>query len=126
MCVHTNTQIWEPHLAGARKCKDCGMVYNPNHTPQWFFEEEIFRAVGFATEDIKQGDFLEYNSEGKIRKVAPEKQKKLDQRAALDDLINGLAAIAIGSHPNESPQQKANSVLNGWRKKHLLFSDLDL
>lgn len=29
-CLHINTKIWEPHLAGARKCIDCGMVYNPN------------------------------------------------------------------------------------------------
>lgn len=25
-CKHGNTLIWEPHLAGARKCADCGMV----------------------------------------------------------------------------------------------------
>lgn len=37
-CEHKKTQIWEPHLAGARKCNDCGMVYNPNRNPQWFFE----------------------------------------------------------------------------------------
>lgn len=29
-CRHSRTEMWEPHLAGARKCKDCGMVYNPN------------------------------------------------------------------------------------------------
>lgn len=37
-CKHQRTQIWEPHLAGARKCLDCNMVYNPNHTPSWFTE----------------------------------------------------------------------------------------
>lgn len=34
-CAHKNTKIWEPHLAGARKCLDCGMVYNPNRSPSW-------------------------------------------------------------------------------------------
>lgn len=37
-CEHKRTIIWEPHLAGARKCRDCGQVYNPNCKPQWFFE----------------------------------------------------------------------------------------
>jgi hypothetical protein len=37
-CQHAKTIIWEPHLAGARKCTDCHMVYNPNHTPSWFVE----------------------------------------------------------------------------------------
>lgn len=23
-CQHKNTKVWEPHLAGARKCLDCG------------------------------------------------------------------------------------------------------
>lgn len=34
-CEHKRTVIWEPHLAGARKCQDCGMVYGPGRTPQW-------------------------------------------------------------------------------------------
>lgn len=34
-CAHKNTEIWEPHLAGARRCLDCKMVYNPNCTPAW-------------------------------------------------------------------------------------------
>ena len=38
-CKHKNTQIWEPHLAGARKRRDCNMVYNPNFTPNWFYEK---------------------------------------------------------------------------------------
>lgn len=42
-CSHKNTQIWEPHLAGARKCKDCGWVKNPNRVYSgkdvWFDEE---------------------------------------------------------------------------------------
>lgn len=37
-CKHDNHQIWEPHLAGARKCLDCGMVYNPNSDPSWMYE----------------------------------------------------------------------------------------
>lgn len=37
-CLHRNTKIWEPHLAGARKCLDCGRVKNPNRNPQWDFE----------------------------------------------------------------------------------------
>jgi len=40
-CSHSNTKIWEPHLAGAKKCLDCGMVYNPNHKPSWFFEHHL-------------------------------------------------------------------------------------
>lgn len=39
-CEHKKTQIWEPHLAGARKCLDCGMVYNPNFSPRWHVEVE--------------------------------------------------------------------------------------
>lgn len=37
-CDHVNTKIWEPHLARARKCIDCGAVYNPNRTPNWQHE----------------------------------------------------------------------------------------
>lgn len=43
-CQHKNTQIWEPHLAGARKCLDCDMVYNPNRRYSgksvWFYEDK--------------------------------------------------------------------------------------
>lgn len=39
-CNHNKTVIWEPHLAGARKCLDCKMVYNPNRSPAWFYEYE--------------------------------------------------------------------------------------
>ncbi len=45
-CEHKNTQIWEPHLAGARKCKDCGLVYN-NNAGRWYCEhpeEKIFKS----------------------------------------------------------------------------------
>lgn len=38
-CSHKDTKIWEPHLAGARKCLICGMVYNPNCSPSWFYEK---------------------------------------------------------------------------------------
>lgn len=38
-CLHTKTQIWEPHLAGARKCLSCNMVYNPNRSPRWQLED---------------------------------------------------------------------------------------
>lgn len=38
-CEHKQTKIWEPHLAGARKCIDCGMVYNPNCAQRWFIEQ---------------------------------------------------------------------------------------
>lgn len=37
-CQHKRTQIWEPHLAGARKCLDCNKVYTPNRTPNWQME----------------------------------------------------------------------------------------
>lgn len=37
-CVHERTKIWEPHMAGARKCVDCHMVYNPNRSPSWQIE----------------------------------------------------------------------------------------
>lgn len=30
VCLHKNTRISEPHLAGARECVDCGAYYNPN------------------------------------------------------------------------------------------------
>jgi hypothetical protein len=29
-CEHLKTYMSEPHLAGARKCSDCGMYFNPN------------------------------------------------------------------------------------------------
>jgi hypothetical protein len=38
-CKHERTQIWEPHLAGARKCLNCGMIYNPNRSPAWQLEK---------------------------------------------------------------------------------------
>ena len=37
-CAHRHTKMWEPHLAGARKCTDCEMVFNPNRTPNWQLE----------------------------------------------------------------------------------------
>ena len=37
-CSHKNSSIWEPHLAGARKCNDCGYEYNPNISKEWFPE----------------------------------------------------------------------------------------
>ena len=60
-CEHKNTQIWEPHLAGARKCKDCGMVYNPNRAyvnkDPWYFEglstEEQLKLAVEALETLK-------------------------------------------------------------------------
>jgi len=43
-CKHERTQMWEPHLAGARKCLDCGWVKNPNRAhfgePLWFNEDK--------------------------------------------------------------------------------------
>lgn len=42
-CQHEKTRMWEPHLAGARKCLDCGLVYNKNIN-KWYCEhpnEEI-------------------------------------------------------------------------------------
>jgi len=42
-CKHENSKIWEPHLAGARKCLDCGMVKEPNRAYDggklWDYEE---------------------------------------------------------------------------------------
>jgi len=42
-CEHKNTQMWEPHLAGARKCLDCGWVKSPNREylggELWFDED---------------------------------------------------------------------------------------
>jgi len=42
-CKHEKTRIWEPHLAGARKCLGCGWVKNPNRAycgkPIWFDED---------------------------------------------------------------------------------------
>lgn len=33
------SRIWEPHLAGARRCNVCGRVYNPNNEGEkWRFE----------------------------------------------------------------------------------------
>jgi len=47
-CKHTNTKIWEPHLAGARKCSDCGWVKSPNRAyaggALWFDEEAEIKA----------------------------------------------------------------------------------
>lgn len=36
-CEHKNTKIWEPHMAGTRKCLDCDKVNNPN-VPGWRLE----------------------------------------------------------------------------------------
>ncbi len=72
-CQHLKQQMWEPHLAGARKCYDCGMVYNPNHTPNWFFEppslqEQIAKltrenaAFREVLDEIVNGDGDEYDT----------------------------------------------------------------
>ena len=58
-CKHKNTIIWEPHLAGARKCIDCGWIYNPNRSyvgkESWFDEES----------EIKEEEIIQYK---KLRK----------------------------------------------------------
>jgi hypothetical protein len=51
-CAHNRVKIHEPHLAGARKCLDCEMVYNPNHTPNWFFEEKKIEVTRAQIEKI--------------------------------------------------------------------------
>jgi len=42
-CEHKRSKIWEPYLAGARKCLDCGWVKSPNRQycggELWFDEE---------------------------------------------------------------------------------------
>ncbi len=63
-CKHLQTKIWEPHLAGARKCLDCDMVYNPNHNPSWHVEppsmkalqERLIIALGIALQGFGQDD----------------------------------------------------------------------
>lgn len=60
-CEHKRTKIWEPHLAGARKCLDCDMVYNPNMSPQWQNEkaETIVSSDDFQkTWDVIVNDFF--------------------------------------------------------------------
>lgn len=37
-CTHANTKIWEPHLAGARKCLDCKRVKSSGSSHDWYFE----------------------------------------------------------------------------------------
>lgn len=39
-CQHKNTKIWEPHLAGARKCLDCGKVKYRASSTEWVVECE--------------------------------------------------------------------------------------
>jgi len=52
-CEHKNTVMWEPHLAGARKCNDCGWVKSPNRAwaggALWFDEEKELEEAERAT-----------------------------------------------------------------------------
>lgn len=54
ICQHKNTRMWEPHLAGARKCNDCGWEYNPNMTPKWH-PEPCKHKPKFTSIQIHQG-----------------------------------------------------------------------
>lgn len=71
-CKHEKTQIWEPHLAGARKCLACGMVYNPNRAyankDPWFFEPPSLEE---QIEDLKA-------------KLAQSEEKRSKLRACLE------------------------------------------
>ena len=70
-CKHTNTIMWEPHLAGARKCMDCGRVRNPNMGSDWFYEKKV---IAFATdspsfiagEDLPKGSIVSIGEDGLV------------------------------------------------------------
>ena len=58
-CKHEDSRIWEPHLAGARKCNDCGWVKSPNRAyagcALWFDEEkELEEAERKKLEELKE------------------------------------------------------------------------
>lgn len=82
-CEHKNTIMWEPHLAGARKCKDCGMVYNPNYNPKWYVEietvtipKDLLKELTCFIEDLVFTPLVELRSK---RDVLLEKLDKLNE-----------------------------------------------
>ncbi len=91
-CEHRRTEIWEPHLAGARKCLDCKMVYNPNHTPSWFIEppsqDEIIKQLRAELAESRLNCKDPFNHEMLIK-----------ERARSQKLVETLELIAaVDSH----------------------------
>ena len=65
-CEHKNKIIWAPHLAGAKKCIDCNMVYNPNMNPRWHHEsnpvvKNFFKATAYHSTAFWYGIFIGVN-----------------------------------------------------------------
>ena len=83
-CTHTKTEMWEQHLAGARRCIDCKMVYNPNMKVKWFYEQKTHT---FTTKEI--ATFLLWaqltKNKYRISEAELELMKKL-QRIIQDEL----------------------------------------
>lgn len=76
-CKHKNTRMWEPHLAGARKCLDCEMVYNPNTNPQWQFEEPSLEEVADALADTVES-YIWHDKEARALEIT-QTARELDQ-----------------------------------------------
>lgn len=90
MCEHINTVIWEPHLAGARKCLGCGKVYNPNLKPNWQFE--------FSEDDPiikleKEIDYYKQRSENYKNDIHKNYRWRVEQQIKISKFENLLRSI---------------------------------
>lgn len=87
-CPHLDTQIWEPHLAGARKCLECGMVYNPNYNPPWFFEgPSLDQQLEAAQAEIYKLKIELDHKEFTLQNTFNQWQKAMDDRERLHRVI---------------------------------------
>lgn len=88
-CKHLNTKIWEPHLAGARKCLSCDMVYNPN-MGGWHVEEQSIETqlsnLKSKHEKVLEMLRIAESALEKIRDNCEDSYRRTEQRA-IDALI---------------------------------------
>lgn len=92
-CPHNETVIWEPHLAGARKCKACGMVYNPNMSyagkDPWFFEPPSERERIKKLLDVLKKVDASWNGGSLWRGFPMEQLKTMVRKAIREEQENG-------------------------------------
>jgi len=93
-CKHENTIIWEPHLAVARKCTDCKMVYNPNmggwHT-EGPSDKQRIQELERQNSEYRSEQGIEW-ANNEINAMS-ERIQKLE--ACCRDLVSGLEIISV-------------------------------
>ncbi len=137
-CAHVRTEIWEPHLAGARKCLDCGQVYNPNCTPNWFYEESPVSQISQLTAKIERLETEKKNIQAEFDKFAYEKGFEIGEfmrvknnrlaevETALKDIIelierNDLVRNIENDRDILEFMHQGSRIVNGLQKAFSLF-----